>query len=207
MGARMSSKNETEGRLLPGTIIVGIDPSLLATGLVVLNSKGEILKQLLIENKVITYGTYKNGNQKTITQVVSGNERLKLIRDRVMAAIKEYNVTAVAIEGYAFAAGGKGRIVSLGELGGVLRLSMHDAGMKIFEISPNSLKAFVTGNGNADKEMMMESTDRRFGVHFSDDNICDAYGLARFVLEFGDKTPEYTKAGGAKKIRAILFKK
>jgi Holliday junction resolvasome RuvABC endonuclease subunit len=192
-----------------GTVIAGIDLSLNATGIVILDSSGTILHQELIENIVLTKGIYKNGNERIIKTSVFGMERLKLIRNRIHQLLLDYQVQVVGIEGYAmgiFGIRGKGvvgRIFNLGEVGGCVRLSIHELGLKSFEISPNSLKAFVTGNGAADKEMMIESTEKRFGIKFEDDNVCDAYGLARFVFTFGDNTPVYSAKGGSKKIRSL----
>ena len=40
-------------------------------------------------------------------------------------------------------------------------------------------KKFITGKGNAPKEFMLMEVYKRFNEEFRDNNICDAYCLAR----------------------------
>jgi Holliday junction resolvasome RuvABC endonuclease subunit len=71
------------------------------------------------------------------------------------------------------------RSFDLGELGGVVRLVLHDAGIPFVVVPPTSLKLFVAGNGSADKDQMRTSTLGKWGVDFDQDDECDAYGLAQ----------------------------
>ncbi len=50
-------------------------------------------------------------------------------------------------------------------------------------IAPGTLKKFVTGDGRAKKDLMLLKVYKKWGVEFSDDNLADAYGLARHALE------------------------
>ncbi len=50
-------------------------------------------------------------------------------------------------------------------------------------IAPGTLKKYVAGTGVAKKELMLLKTYKKWGVEFSDNNLCDAYGLARMALE------------------------
>ncbi len=64
------------------------------------------------------------------------------------------------------------------ELGGVVKYSLRKVGHEPIEISPKSLKKFIAGNGNADKVKMLAAVQAS-GVPIMDDNMADAFGLAR----------------------------
>lgn len=49
-------------------------------------------------------------------------------------------------------------------------------------VAPSALKKFVTGKGNAKKELMMLEVFKRFGIDTSDNNIADAVGLMHIGL-------------------------
>lgn len=167
-------------------VIAGIDPSLQKTGVIIMNSAGKVIFEELVKPKKL----------KSIA-------RLKFIKDRILQILKTHKVTVVAIESYSF--GSRGRATfSLGELGGVLRLSLLEGGYKFFDVSPSSLKSFVAENGAADKVMMRQAVIRKYKLDISEDNICDAYGLARMCLFLGDAMPKFCAKGGAalmKKLR------
>lgn len=169
-------------------IIAGVDPSLQKTGLIILNSKGQVLHEELIKPKNL-----------------KGIERLQYIRDRLIHLLKEHQVTIVAIESYSF--GSRGRATfSLGELGGVLRLALLDYNYNFFDVSPSSLKSFIAENGAADKVMMKEAVKIKYRLIISEDNICDAYSLARMTLALGDSMPKFCSKGGAAMLKKIREK-
>jgi crossover junction endodeoxyribonuclease RuvC len=169
-------------------IIAGIDPSLQKTGIIIMNSSGKVIHEELIKPKKL----------KSIA-------RLKMIKDRLIHLLKVHKVTVVAIEGYSF--GSRGRATfSLGELGGVLRLSLLENNFKFFDVSPSSLKSFVAENGAADKVMMRQAVIRKYRLDISEDNICDAYGLARMCLFLGDSMPKFCAKGGAQLMKKLREK-
>lgn len=61
----------------------------------------------------------------------------------------------VVVEGYALGAPGRLALVRLGEIGGLIRTAAHRLAAEVVEISPNALKRYATGNGNAKKEQMV----------------------------------------------------
>ena len=50
-------------------------------------------------------------------------------------------------------------------------------------IPPNTLKKFITGKGNAKKELMLLKVYKRWGVEFNDNNMADAYSLAKKAFD------------------------
>lgn len=88
-------------------------------------------------------------------------------------------VTHIFLEAYAYAA--QGSVIALAELGGILRWHLCDEELFPFamEVTPNQLKKFATGKGNADKVGVVSAIARTYNValHSSDEH--DAYALWR----------------------------
>jgi crossover junction endodeoxyribonuclease RuvC len=143
---------------------VGLDLSLTATGLVVLDHAAFVTSKEVISSKK--------------TEVL----RLVEIADRIVIAIRPFkNEASVYMEGYSFASR-SGQAFSIGELGGVVKAYLFKEGITPKIIPPTSLKKFVTGKGNAKKELMLKEVYKKWGVDFDDNNLADAYGLARHAL-------------------------
>lgn len=135
--------------------IVGIDASLTSTGIAILEG-GEITTQ-------------------AIKSKLNGIPRLIDIRNKVKSAVKGANL--VVIEGYALSHGHQAH--AKGELGGVLRVMLYEAGLPILEVPPAQVKKFATGRGNAKKEEMAVAIYKRWGREFPNNDEADAYVLAR----------------------------
>ena len=133
-----------------------------------------------------------------------GTERLIFIRDQLSVILNRHNVSVVGIEGFSFGSFGRSTF-DLGGLGWILRVLLKEQNFKYFDISPSSLKSFIV-KGNADKSMMMESVYHKYGLAYKDDNLCDAYALARMVLCLGDETEKYSEKGGAQKMKKLREK-
>jgi hypothetical protein len=105
------------------TEIVGIDPSLSRTGIAMVDGCDSISTDL------------------------RGMARLAYIRDEVLAACGRRTRLAV-IEGYSMngqrGSGGVGQM--LGELGGVIRLTLWEQGVRVVDVPPASLKKFALGD-------------------------------------------------------------
>lgn len=146
-------------------ITIGIDASLTGTGVCVLKTEKGSIQQIL--------------EVGTIKTKLFGVPRLQYIRDTVKALIIKYPIP-VFIEGYSF--GSKGSSVyDLGELGGVLRVMLYENKITYKEIPPSTLKKYISGKGNAKKEIMLEQTYRKFGFGseiLKDNDQVDAFCLA-----------------------------
>jgi Holliday junction resolvasome RuvABC endonuclease subunit len=109
-----------------------------------------------------------------------GLDRIAALRDEVLALIDErdaYDPLAadnlVVVEDYAF---------SLGELGGVIKLALKEAGITTVLIGPSSLKKFAANAGNANKIAMATAASRAGYSGPDDDNAIDAWWLRQFGL-------------------------
>jgi Holliday junction resolvasome RuvABC endonuclease subunit len=147
-----------------GPFFLGIDQSLNHTGLVILDVQGNAVDKRLIEPKKLR-----------------GVERLAFIRDAIVSTGLPGGIKRAALEGYAYGAG-VGRYFDLGEVGGLVRLLLHDAKVPFSVVSPTSLKKFVTGDSTAGKADMIKAVNKRWNAGVDDDNVADAYGLARVAL-------------------------
>ncbi|WP_274916941.1 hypothetical protein [Streptomyces sp. WZ-12] len=108
-------------------------------------------------------------------------------------------ISLIAMEGYAH--GAKFQREALGELGGIVKLTISEiAGQRPWRhpliISPPTLKKFTTGKGTATKQEMMDAVRKRWGASVYDDNLADAYALARAaaVWHTGQGTEEQLNA-------------
>ena len=51
-------------------------------------------------------------------------------------------------------------------------------------LAPNTWKKYVAGKGNAGKEQVAVKTFKRWGIEFTNQNLCDAHGLAQWGRAF-----------------------
>lgn len=174
-----------------GHIIAGLDLSLSGTGIVIMNSKGDILAEKLIRTK-----------KTEIPEI----ERLKYIKDELMSFLMHHKVSMVAVEHFSYGSTGRS-VYQLGALGGIIRLTLLEAKIPFVEISPNSLKAFITTKGKAEKDDMRDAVMQRYNLNITDNNICDAFGLARFLLVMGTQISEFIAEKGTEKLRYLREKK
>ena len=154
-------------------IFIGIDQSLSATGVCVVNDVGRV-----IESKVIKTGKLR------------GVERLKYIVneiEHIIVGIQD-DITVVR-EGYSY--GSRGHTFELGELGGVIDLSLYcdDSEYKISEyiVPPTVWKGFILGNGSTKKDTSyLFNVYKKTGIEFNDDNAADAYMLVHYFNAIQD---------------------
>ena len=119
----------------------------------------------------------------------SGVDRLKGIQAFVMEVLIEFTIVDVAMEGYAF---GSQMANMLGELGGMVKMTLRDFGVYPLIVPPTNLKKYVTGKGNGvSKSQMLLYVFRKWGADITDDNAADSYALAKLVS--GAHVLEYEK--------------
>jgi crossover junction endodeoxyribonuclease RuvC len=140
---------------------MGVDTS-TKTGYVILDDSGGIVKVGVLRypprtNRFARYAGYA--------------------RD-VYDLVDAYGVDLVIIEGYSFA----GKFINSVqyELGACIRMRLYQEEVPFIEIPPTSLKKFVTGKGNAKKDLILLGVYKRWDFDTEDDNEADAYGLAQF---------------------------
>lgn len=166
-------------------IVIGIDPSLTSTGIVVLR-----------DGKLELAETAKNCPE------LGTIERVSLIRERIINIIenlsdgKKWQAPGlIVIEGFSY--GSKGRSVfDIAYLGWRIREELEeyksDDNIPWIEVPPAQLKQFATGKGNANKEIILQQVYKHWGEEFSDNNQADAYVLAQIGRAYLGETDDLT---------------
>ncbi len=109
-----------------------------------------------------------------------GLDRCSEIAGQMLEVMNEYAPDIVVIEGYGFA--NKHTLVTLVEVGTILRYFLRQSDQKYVLVAPNALKKFVTNKGNSKKEEMLFWVYKRWGFEAKSNNTADAFGLARIGL-------------------------
>jgi Holliday junction resolvasome RuvABC endonuclease subunit len=147
------------------TRILGLDISLVSTGYV-----------LLDDDQVVWHGSV---GSKTLRDV----ERLEMFDHWIREALHHQalpfgsaTVDHVGVEGYSFASISHHH--AIGELGGVIKLAVHQAGIPLHVIPPSTWKKALLGKGNLPKDMVRIEAWKRYGVEFASQDELDAWAVA-----------------------------
>ena len=152
--------------LLKNPMFVGLDPSYNGFGIIVLDKDANIIEQKLLNS---------DSKKEAEERIIELEEGFKFVPNIA-------GLHSVCIEGPSYSSNGAFQL-QMGALHFYLRLFLLKKGIDYKIIAPGALKKFVTGSGNAKKNLMLMKVFKRWGEEFSDDNLCDAYGLARMTLE------------------------
>ncbi len=152
--------------------IVGLDLSLTATGICVIDHNGNVIKTAVVGSSL-----------KRTARVKEKVERLIEIATKIVNTVNGFIEDGVkphvSIENYAFAA--RGAQNDLGELHGVVKSQLW-LGCTIEPVMVPTLSARKTvfGKGNIPKKDVLPTLDKS-GKTFYDHNIADAYVVAEHV--------------------------
>lgn len=155
---------------------VGVDPSYTGTGVIVLSQKGDIVFRELLKSNAATMK----------------EERIMWIAMSIIDIACRYHDPIVFMEAPAFYAQGNA-LVDMGALNFYIRIRMLQMKLPYAIIAPTALKKFVCGPSKgtgSKKELMLMKTFKRWGVEFADNNLCDAYGLARMAFDHYTSPPK-----------------
>lgn len=122
-----------------------------------------------------------DGEPGTLPTRLLGEARLSWIRDQVLELEHDHQAELIAIEGYAY--GRPNQAHQVGELGGVVRCALHDAGIAFVEVPPLTVKKYATGNGGAGKDEVLAEAIRRLDYQGSSKDEADALWLRACVLD------------------------
>lgn len=139
---------------------VGLDLSLRATGIAHVDGHVEVVR----------------------TGHLRGMTRLHVVRSHVSDALAQ-EPQLVAIEGYAFGAHGRA-VISLGELGGLVRYETWRRDIRYVEVTPLQLKKYATGYARGvSKTAMVIAARDRLGYEGESDDEADALWLRALALD------------------------
>jgi Holliday junction resolvasome RuvABC endonuclease subunit len=142
---------------LGATLFLGVDQSLNGTGICLLDATGTPVR----------LETVRPGKRRDV-------ERLAHVKSRLLHTLKS-SIKFGCFEGYAYHS--TGRVFELGEIGGVLKLTVFEHRIPYLVVSPASLKKFATRNSGAKKAAMVKQAVAE-GADVADDNQADAFFLA-----------------------------
>lgn len=150
-------------------IVIGIDPSLTATGICVLR-----------DGNVELAKTTKNRPELGII------ERVRLIRALIIDTIFEDLIPEcpdlIVIEGFSFSSKGRS-VFDIAYLGWRIREDLEsfraEENIPWIEVPPTQLKRFATGVGTANKEIVMQQVLKRWGYEAPNNNLADSFVLAK----------------------------
>ena len=140
-------------------VTMGIDPSLTSTGISI------------------------GGVTASIRKTSRGVQRLLEARNDLMYMVKEHGVDCVVIEHYSYASRNS-QAHSIGEMGGVMRVALYEAGIPFVEIPPTCRAKFATGRGNAGKPEVVSAISAITGIVWAGgdgSDRCDAWVLEEML--------------------------
>lgn len=153
-------RRKAEGRVR----VLGLDPSLSAFGISRL--------EMTPGGKRFTYET------SVLKTKLKGVSRLRWFFMQMLEELAASRPDIVVLEGYAYGVARGNSAISMGELGGVIRLALEEAGHGPVVVPPAKLKKFITGKGNAQKDIVLLEIYKRFKVDTKTSDEADATGLA-----------------------------
>jgi len=159
--------------ILKDPMFVGVDPSYNGFAIIVLDKDANIISQQLLST---------DSNKEVEERLLELEKGFKFIPNIVC-------LHSVCIEGPSYSSNGAFQL-QMGALHFYLRVFLFRKNVNYTIVAPGSLKKFVTGNGTAKKELMLLNVYKKWGAEFKDNNLADAYGLARMALEEYGKEKE-----------------
>lgn len=147
----------------------GIDLSFTGTGLIILDNQ-----------KNVTFQEVITSNSKDET-----TERIQKITNRILNKLDEHNnLNGIYIEGISYGSTGK----AFSQLSGLyyhtlIELENKFPSTTIKSIPPGTLKKFITGKGNAKKDLILLNVYKKFGIEFNNSDLADAFSLAMMAYE------------------------
>src|SRR5579859_2567437 len=146
--------------------ILGLDLSLVSTGYVLLGETGN----------VVWHGSVGSSRLREVERLAYFDEWLREYVHLKPGSIYGWPVDAVGIEGYSYASVSHHH--AIGELGGVIKLAIHQAGIPITVIPPSTWKKVLCGKGNLDKRNAAVEISKRYQVDFASEDTLDAWAVA-----------------------------
>ena len=150
-------------------IYIGLDISLTSTGIVAIKD-GKIVKQHLVKPKM-------KGRKKAHALMQIKQEIVKTVQE-----ISSSSSCRIMIEDFAYGIlhmkiGGKPICNNAFEMGGLnysVQIALMEMGYDIRLTEPTTLKKFVTGKGNAKKDIVIKEILKRWKVDFDSNDLADA---------------------------------
>lgn len=153
---------------------VGLDLSYTSTGI------GVLVDGAFSEQWSEVFKTAKSKTSEPYDSIKRAMKVANVVRHKISQlatqAEQSQGSLSVWIEGYAY--GAFANRERLGELGGIVKTAILEAGYEYDVLPVTSVRKFVCGKGNARKEMVMMSLLKRYDIEITQNDLADAVGLA-----------------------------
>jgi len=155
--------------------ILGLDLSLRSTGYV-----------LLDEDQVVWHGSIGGDKLRDVERLQMFDEwiRQRALKSapRTFQGVMTSELSpgipdAIAVEGYSFGSHNT-NLPAIGELGGVIKLAIHQAAIPLHVIPPSTWKKLLLGKGNLAKDLVRVECWKRYAVEFASQDTLDAWAVA-----------------------------
>lgn len=125
------------------TLAIGVDPGTASTGFGLVRSGPDGSLQ------VVTYGVWSTPKEMTAAS------RLVSLYEQLQQTLKQYRPDTAAVETLFFQRN-ISTAIAVGQARGVALLALSQAGLQVFEYTPNEIKQAVAGYGSAEKRQVQE---------------------------------------------------
>lgn len=146
---------------------LGFDLSLTNTGAIILSSSCDIIHQ----SKLQAPGG------------VLGVERLFFLEEQLIEFLSGKDITHCCIESPSYGSQ-EGHLFELGEWAGIVKLHLFKKCIPFILVAPSQLKKYVSGSGQSKKELIILDVYKVFGQEIRDNDLADAYVLARIIRDY-----------------------
>ena len=165
----------------PSVVVAGLDLSLTGAGVAII--RADSWQQRLSHVRTRTFGGTVSAHASTQEQL----ERLDGIAVGIVDMLRQWGVTHVFVEGYSF--GAFAAREKLGELGGVVKLSIYRA-LRITPVAvpPATARKLFLGHARKGSKLLVAQALKALNAPFKDDEgdafVITNYGLADLGLPF-----------------------
>jgi len=164
---------------------MGLDMSVNGTGVCIFDSKQKMVHVEVIEPKEFKSPDVARCIKSS--QRISDFSRYREVVTRIIKLVIAYRVVGIVIENYAFGIRRSKSLTKLGELGGIIRDKLIDRDVHWIEVTPQSVKKFITGKGACPEAVLLLKVSKKWNEEF--DSVKDrrkidaaiAYGLSRIA--------------------------
>lgn len=168
---------------------VGLDLSLVKSGVSILDEKGKIVKYGLVESKKT--GDKPADELKRILKI--RDDIFKFIHTTPKIEVENGDNLYFCIEGVAYLAKSTS-LVQLAALNYFIREYIDMDDYKFIIVPPTTLKKFATGKGKSEKDHMILEAYKKYGVESIDNNEADSLFLASVASVMFGKEKSKNKA-------------
>ena len=148
------------------SFVIGIDPSMTSTGIVVVDKEGFVASTTVVSKNTGNY-------------VLQRMNRIHFLVRKIRDYCEGFPPEHICIEDYSYSSISS-NLTQMAEFGGILRYVLTRV-WQVTEIAPTNLKKHTTGKGmwkGGGKTPMIVALTKRHGVELANDDLYDAFGLA-----------------------------